>query len=379
METNKSHQIDGSDTSLETIVNEHVAISSLESPEHATKKDPGIISISWMLGKRCNYDCSYCAETSHDNYSSHIPKERIFDFADQLEKHTLNKGKKFKINITGGEPFVHPQFMDILEYLKSKDTLTQLVVCTNGSLPLDMYERSSRFITNLTVSLHMEQADQIANETVDKILALNKIKDWFLNVNLMALPGKFDMVKNIMKKFKENDVKFVLRKIIPPPGEVKKIEKSDKAKIARAEKTFNEDKRKFQLSNQESLQERQKNYYSQEEIDFFNQYENKKQWKNIRLHTTDSVVEKNTDELQARNLNSWKGWLCYVGVDSLYIQHNGTVFRGYCFAGNIIGELGKEIKWPEEPIICPFTWCNCNAVMPVRKVKENKYMNLIND
>ena len=370
MEANKS---------LETIMNEHVAVSSLESPEHATKKDPRIISISWILGKRCNYACSYCPPTSHDNYSAHIPKEKIFNFIDQLETHTSNLGKKFKITITGGEPFVHPKFMDILEYLKSKGTLTQLVVLTNGSLPLDMYKRSSKFITNLTVSLHMEQGDKTINGTVNKILALNKIKDWFLNVNLMALPGKFEIVKDIIEKFKDNNVKFVLRKIYPPTDAVENIQKSDKEKIALAEKNFNDDKRKFLLSNQDSLEERQKNYYSQQELDFFNQFENKQQWHNIRLHTTDSFVEKNTDELQSRNLNSWKGWLCYIGVDSLYIQHNGTVFLGNCFAGNSIGELGKEIKWIEEPIVCPLKWCTCNAVMPVRKVKEKKYMDLIND
>jgi len=193
------------------------------------------------------------------------------------------------------------------------------------------------------------------------------------------LSNQLPIVKDIIEKFKDNNVKFVLRKIYPPTDAVENIQKSDKEKIALAEKNFNDDKRKFLLSNQDSLEERQKNYYSQQELDFFNQFENKQQWHNIRLHTTDSFVEKNTDELQSRNLNSWKGWLCYIGVDSLYIQHNGTVFLGNCFAGNSIGELGKEIKWIEEPIVCPLKWCTCNAVMPVRKVKEKKYMDLIND
>ena len=51
---------------------EFVAISSLESPEHAMRKDPRIISVQWFIGKRCNYDCSYCSPFIHDNYSSHI-------------------------------------------------------------------------------------------------------------------------------------------------------------------------------------------------------------------------------------------------------------------------------------------------------------------
>lgn len=375
MVTNK----DNTAESIEQILKKHVAISSLESPDHATRKDPKIISLSWMLGKRCNYDCSYCAEPWHDNYSPHISKEKFFNFLDQLETHVRSKGKKFKINITGGEPFVHPDFLEILQYIKSKDTLTQLVVCTNGSLPLEIYQKSAEYITNLTVSLHLEQTTPVIDDTVDKIVELNKIDSLFLNVNLMCLPGKFDLVKDTIKKFKENNVKFVARKIVPPLSAVKKISKSDKEKIAAAEKTFNADKQKFQVENQQDLEGRQNRYYSQDEIDFFKNYQNKKQWKNIRIYTDDFFVEKNTDELQAKNLNSWKGWSCYIGIDSLYVQHNGTVYRGDCLAGNAIGELGKQINWPDDPIVCPFKWCSCNTVIPVRKYKDQKHKGLIND
>ena len=370
---------DNDTLTVEKAMEKHVAISSLESPEHAVRKDPKIISISWMLGKRCNYDCSYCGEPWHDNYSPHIPKENFFNFIDQLEEHVLLKNKKFKINITGGEPFVHPEFMDILKYVKSKDTLTQLVVCTNGSLPLGVYQESARYVTNLTISLHLEQNEKVIQDTVDKVIELNKIDGLFLNVNLMCLPGKFDFIKDVMQRFKENSVKYVLRKIIPLPAEPIKIDKKDHAKILEKEKNFDENKRIFQEQNQNELEKRQSKYYSENELDFFEQNQNAKQWKNIRIHMDDHFIEKNTDELQAKNLNSWKGWDCYVGIDALYVQHNGTVFRGDCLAGNEIGKLGSKIDWPSEPLTCPLRWCHCNAVMPVRKYKQMKYRNLVND
>ena len=213
---------------LEKFTLDHVAVSSLESPEHATRKDPKIITVTWFLGKRCNYDCTYCASYTHDNYSPHVDTKKSFSFIDQLERYTIDQGKKFKISITGGEPFVHPDFIEILSYIKKKKTLTQLMVVTNGSLPLKTYVESSNYLTNITISLHLEQSEKTIDDTVNKIIKLNSIDSWFLNVNLMALPGKLDKIKNIMEQFKTNNVKFVLRKIDPPIENKKDfIKKSD--------------------------------------------------------------------------------------------------------------------------------------------------------
>jgi len=77
-------------------VQDHVAVSSLESPLHATRKDPRIISITWFIGKRCNYDCSYCPSYTHDNFSPHIKKVEAINFINALEKYALDKTKLLK-------------------------------------------------------------------------------------------------------------------------------------------------------------------------------------------------------------------------------------------------------------------------------------------
>jgi len=370
----------GAEIMLEEFMKNHVAVSSLESSDHAVRKDPKIITVTWFIGKRCNYDCSYCAPYLHDNYSPHILKQDAFNFIDQLEKYTLQQNKKFKISITVGEPFVHPQFFEILEYIKKKETLTQLSAVSNGSLPLDNYIKSSMYLTNITISLHLEQIDSITNKTIDKIIELNKIESWFLNVNLMAFPGKFKIVKDTIEIFKKNNIKFVLRKINPPINNPKdKINKGDIERILSEKKSFMTDKIKKKLSYTENLEIRYKSYYSTEELNFLSTHENNEQWQNIKLYSPTENIEKNTDELIAKNLNSWKGWQCYIGIDSLYIQHNGMVFRGNCLQGGSIGKLGEKINWPKNPIVCPINWCTCNADMVVRKVKNTTYNKLIND
>lgn len=366
---------------FENIKKNCVAVSSLESPIHATRKDPKIITIIWFIGKRCNYDCSYCSSFTHDNYSPHIDKIKAFHFLDQLEKCAIEQKKKIKLEITGGEPFVHPYFIEILKYAKSKTRIRHLSVTTNGSLPFLIYEQSSVYITNITISLHLEQSDKVIDETIAKIINLNQITKWFLNVNLMALPGKFEKLKYVIKQFDENHIKFVLRKIDPPNEHNKtttrKKDLPNNFDQELYEKYFAKDKIIKKNNWNDALNWDQ--YYSKQELEFFDNFITKNKWQNIKLHLPDEQIELNTDDLKSKNLNSWQGWKCYIGIDSIYVQHTGEVFRGNCMQGESIGKIGEKLNWPTEPITCPLKWCTCKSDMVVRKAKDSNFINLIND
>lgn len=358
-----------------------LAISSLQSPVHATKKDPKIISILWFIGKRCNYDCSYCTEYYHDNYSPHIKKEKAFIFIDQLEEYCASQNKKFQLNITGGEPFVHPNILEILKKAKEKINLTQLAIISNGSLPISIYEAASKYVTNMTISLHLEQKEIIINQTIEKIIHLNKIKTWFLNVNLMAVPGKFDLIKSVIEKFNTHEIKFVLRQINPPDQNEKEVlKKSNLPKNYNMEienKNFSKNKILHTVKRNESLSH--EHYYSKVELEYLKNFENTGQWKNIKLYFENSQFETNTDDIKRKNFNSWKNWLCWIGIDSLYVQHTGEIFRGFCMQGELIGKIGEKLRWPTEPITCPLKWCTCSTDMQVRKIKSKEHKKLIDD
>ena len=361
---------------IEDFVKKHVAVSSLESPEHAKGKDPGIITCSWFIGRRCNYDCSYCASYSHDNYSPHVTKESAFDFIDQLDTYARSQQKKFKINITGGEPFVNPDFLSILAYAKQKPGLTQLSVVTNGSLPLQVYLKATKYLTNITVSLHLEQSQAVTERTLNTIIELNRVEGLFMNVNLMALPGRLEQIKTIEKQFKEHNVNFIVR-LIEPPFEDKdnRVKKGDKEAIKKFEDTYMSYNIQGKSKNLENLQQRQEDYYTKEEIEYITNHVIS--WENIRLHTETDMLELNTDELKSRGLNVWTGWQCYIGIDSLYVQHTGEVYRGICVLGDKLGDIGSKINWPTQPFVCTANFCNYNGDMNVRKTKDPKYAKLI--
>ena len=363
----------------DAVIKNHVAVSSLESPQHAMQKNPNILSAVWFIGKRCNYACSYCSPYLHDNYSPHVKLEDAVNFVDSLSAHCEAQGKEIKIAITGGEPFVHPDFLKILQHIKTKHNIGMLCVTSNGSLPYVTYKKSVEYITNLTISLHLEQSEEIVLNTVDKILKLNQEENLFLNVNLMAAPGRLDQVKQIETVFLANSVKYVTIKIDPPIGNIiPPITKKEYAEHGEDTQEYFNNKIAYKNNNNQVLNNLWNEYYSAEELEYLGA-SNRNTWNNIRLHQESGYVETNTDTVKARSLNVWKGWLCYAGIDIINIQFDGTVWRGQCMAGDPIGKLGEAINWPVNPIVCPITYCECGSDMTARKAKTTAYLEKVTE
>ena len=56
----------------------------------------GIFQITWDLGRRCNYDCSYCPPHRHDNFSRHATFDELKSSVDFVLKYA-DFYKKFTI------------------------------------------------------------------------------------------------------------------------------------------------------------------------------------------------------------------------------------------------------------------------------------------
>ena len=71
--------------------------------------------------------------------------------------------------------------------------------------------------------------------------------------------------------------------------------------------------------------------------------------------------------------NKFKGWLCNMGIDNLFIDEKGNVVRGLC-AGSLqrfVGHVSRpfSIKWPTTPTICPHKYCYCEGEVGITKRK----------
>ncbi|ACL76686.1 radical SAM protein [Ruminiclostridium cellulolyticum] len=81
--------------------------------------------VYFEITRRCNLKCVYCYNNSRKDFSKELEKEQIFRLIDELYE-----AGTFEIRLTGGEPTLHPDFFEIVKYIKSKNFFISLG--TNG-------------------------------------------------------------------------------------------------------------------------------------------------------------------------------------------------------------------------------------------------------
>ena len=143
------------------------------------------IKVEWNLGKRCNYDCSYCPASIHDNSSEHTDIEILKDAVDCL----IKLGKPIRLSFTGGEPTVHPKFEELINYCKHVG-ISWISVTTNGTRKPEWYARQR--VDQYVFSIHFEYDFQRALHTATSLKSTDKA----LVVQLMAHHDHMSIVKD---------------------------------------------------------------------------------------------------------------------------------------------------------------------------------------
>lgn len=283
------------------------------------------IKVEWNLGKRCNYDCSYCPSSIHDNFSPHVDINLLEQSVDNL----CDLGKLLRISLTGGEPCVHPDIENFLEYLKRKN-VSWINVTTNGTRGYRWYLDNEFFFNHLVFSLHFEFD---YTRIVDTILKYYDSTEREFFVNVMAHQDYIPQVKTVVKKFDDLGIKYAVRRIRWTEGD---------------HNIF--DDLKYHGSDLEWILS--KDATAKPNVIVDGQYE---------MHAND-IIKK--------HLNQFKGWSCNAGIESLMINWDGEVHRATCRVGGSLGNIYQgTFKIPSEPIVCTRDWCTCAADIPLTKQK----------
>lgn len=130
--------------------------------------------IDFVITLKCNYRCPYCDQgTNKDNYIS-ASDEVVDAFIDYLK----TTPKKYRIHIVGGEPTIHPRFMDVIEgIIKYGHTFE---IGSNFSLPLKFWKKvvdsAGENLTIVQVSYHPTQIKD-KKAFCDKVIEFSKMKN----------------------------------------------------------------------------------------------------------------------------------------------------------------------------------------------------------
>ncbi len=154
--------------------------------------------INWEISRECNFSCAYCVnDKSTTKVSSpvHTP-EKIADIFDST-------GKDWLLLITGGEPFVYPDFNQICLLLSQKH---HLQITTNLSSP-DIYKFADTInpakIFLISASFHYTERKRrnLVDDFIDKCKYLNA-KGFTVLVNYIAHPESLPLMEEFLTTFK---------------------------------------------------------------------------------------------------------------------------------------------------------------------------------
>lgn len=272
--------------------------------------------VLWNIGSRCNYACSYCSPNLHSFTAPHLPLDKMIKVIDELSKID----KEIKIHFTGGEPTVNPNFLEFISYIRNNyHEKYFLGLTTNGSRTSNYYNKISKIVDIIVFSTHFEYIR-------DPIKFIDKIKNIKnCSVNIMLEPKYWNEVITVFELCIKNNIKYDLKRI-------------------------------------------HGNYYnySNEQINFIN--------KNIINKSYTDIVINDTEEISASTLvnlklNKFKGWNCNMGVDSIYINSDGSVKRASCDVWGSLGNIYNNFSLKNSPVTCDKEECNCIADVRLKKNK----------
>ena len=82
-----------------------------------------LFNVSWILGRFCNYKCSYCWPYANTDKPDHQDFEVYTNAIDEIKRQARDNGfTQFHFSFSGGEPTAYKKFGELIEYYCSCNT-----------------------------------------------------------------------------------------------------------------------------------------------------------------------------------------------------------------------------------------------------------------
>lgn len=264
-------------------------------------------TIEWQTNGICNYDCSYCIQSKkfRQGYPSEEEIEKFLEFFATLQGN-------WEIKMSGGEPFAFKGFMDKIVPGLAK-LPHKISVLTNFSAPLPVLRRFVDLLGNklsiVSVSLHLEYVQ--ASDFVEKVSCF---KQWLtpttsLVINNVLVPNTLTNLLEVKSLVEQAGLKYFPQ-----------IMKTKQGVFA----------------------------YTSEEQSLVVQ-----------------LTGKNPSSRQANIAPSYRGLLCWTGVEYFVLDQKGNAWscrtakrfqEGYL--GNV---LTGTVKLKTAPTPCKYDICPCTV------------------
>ncbi|MCD6527854.1 MAG: mycofactocin radical SAM maturase [Desulfuromonas sp.] len=85
------------------------------------------VNLTWEVTLACNLRCRHCLSSSAEPVPDELTTAEALEVVEQMARENI-----FQVNIGGGEPFMRPDFLEIIDACHAKGIMT--CISTNGTL-----------------------------------------------------------------------------------------------------------------------------------------------------------------------------------------------------------------------------------------------------
>ncbi len=325
-----------------------------------TKNEPTYdLHVMWAIHTKCNYSCSYCPDNLHNGSYAFLNLDYMKGFIDKINSHYVeNLGfKNILFSFTGGEPTLWPDFQKFLHHINHYGFRVGLT--SNGSVSVKYWERISSYFDYICLSFHPESAD------IDHFL---KVYEYLHNDPKTVIPSVRVMMHKDQKFWDKSEA--LIRRLKEFPNwtyecvhiledygiESSKIDYASKEKI----NFLKENAFRFQFDNQDVIRI--------PSVDF-----------NYKIESTNHNISKLDENALINNDSAnFKDWVCYIGIEQLFINSLGDIYRAGCQVGGKLGTIYnyEAVDFPYKPITCTKAHCHCPTDIRITKFHPDQGMTL---
>lgn len=302
-----------------------------------TMLDKNLFSISWILGRFCNYSCSYCWPYAHSDKPDYQTLQTYLKTIESIKEQAgVNGYTNFHWSFSGGEPTAYKELLGLM-YEVSQDSIHMTTNLSPGIKWWDRYLMMTRSAKrrSITASFHHEFADE--QEFGDKIIHLMN-NDVFVTVNQVMVPEHFDELYNRCIRLHDRGINVTLKPQSDSTASFV-IDGYDEDMIHKMRTGFPQ-----HVHEQELLQ--------------------------VRLIDNENKVWylDQAERFNSFGFNKFKDWTCNSGYQGIVIRQN-EVKRSYSCKDHILGTLTDGFKIFDSPKVCVTDSCVSSADSKLPKVK----------
>ena len=339
-----------------------------------------MFTVSWLLGRFCNYRCSYCWPYARSDRKDHRPTELCLKTVDEIKRQARERGfNSFHFSLSGGEPTFHPGYLDIMKHLSDdahNTNYTSVHMTSNCSRPLKWFgtyvEYASKFHrASITASLHTEHVNskEKMQQFADKLIFCQE-HDVQITINQVMVPEWFERDWENALFFHEQGINVTLKPQSDPTASKVVDGYTDEMKQrlynGMPQRAYTEAKAK-----QRQLVQRPKPTFRIDKDNHFHKQSAGVPW-HMQIEFRDKKGEPwymdQAERFNAFNFNNFEGWECSSGYRSIIIREpDGSVKRSYSCGDQPLGNIETGFKLFDGPVRCITGACVSSADSKIPK------------